>query len=141
VPQVDPGNGIVQSDEAPRPVVLFVEDEPLILIDVLDSVERAGFQILGTHSADEAIKILEGRNDIRVVVTDIDIPGSMDGLKLAQAVRDRWPPIELIIASGKYNLRDEDLPVRGRFFPKPYDVSRLAQTLHELTSSGGGQRA
>ena len=141
MPQVDPGNGIVQSDEAPRPVVLFVEDEPLILIDVLDSVERAGFQILGTHSADEAIKILEGRNDIRVVVTDIDIPGSMDGLKLAQAVRDRWPPIELIVASGKYNLRDEDLPVRGRFFSKPYDVSRLAQTLHELTSSGGGRRA
>ena len=94
----------MQTNDAPTPVVLFVEDEPLILIDVLNFVERAGFQVLGTSSADETIRILEGRNDIRVVVTDIDIPGSMDGLKLAQAVRDRWPLIELIVASGKCNL-------------------------------------
>ena len=83
-------------------------------MDVLDSLEQAGFQALGAHSADEAITILEGRNDIRVVMTDIDIPGSMDGLKLAQAVRHRWPPIELIVASGKYqSLQDSrESPVR-----------------------------
>ena len=123
----------MHTSDMSRPVVLLVEDEPLILIDALDSFERAGFHSIGSHNADEALGILEGRKDVRVVVTDINIPGSMDGLKLAQAVRYRWPPIELIVVSGKYNFRDEELPVRARFFAKPYDVSRLTQALRELT--------
>src|SRR5438046_1214194 len=127
----------VQTNGVQKPVVLVGEDEPLILIDVLDVLEQAGFQALGAHSADEAITILEGRNDIRVVMTDIDIPGSMDGLKLAQAVRHQWPPIELIVASGKYQFSDEELPIRGRFVPKPYDVSRLTHTFRELTGLSG----
>jgi CheY-like chemotaxis protein len=123
-----------------RPAVLVVEDEPLILLDVVDFIGSAGFTALGVHNADEAIRILEGRNDIRAVVTDIDIPGSMNGLKLAEAVRNRWPPIEFIVVSGKYHFRDEDLPVRGRFIPKPYVPSLLIRTLHEimgLSSSAG----
>jgi CheY-like chemotaxis protein len=123
----------VRTIDAKKPVVLVVEDEAVILMDAVDLIERAGFQAIAVFNADEAIRILEGRNDIRVVVTDITLPGSMDGLKLAQAVRHRWPPIELILVSGNYYLRDEDLPVRARFFPKPYNPSRLTQTLRELT--------
>ena len=64
--------------------------------------------------ADEAITILEARKDIRIVFTDIDMPGSMDGLKLAHTIRERWPPIELILTSGHFDLRDDEIPERGR---------------------------
>ena len=83
-----------------RPVVLVVEDEPLMLMDALDLVTGAGFEAIGAKNADEAILILENRNDIRVVFTDVNMPGSMDGIKLAHAVRNRWPPIEIIVTSG-----------------------------------------
>src|SRR5277367_2584044 len=83
-----------------RLVVLVVEDEPLMLMDALDLVTDAGFEAIGAKNADEAIRILENRNDIRVVFTDVNMPGSMDGIKLAHAVRNRWPPIEIIVTSG-----------------------------------------
>jgi CheY-like chemotaxis protein len=66
------------------------------------------------------LRFLEARKDIRIVFTDVDMPGTMDGLKLAHAIRTRWPPIELIVTSGHFNLSDADMPERGRFFPKPY---------------------
>lgn len=74
--------------------MLVVEDEPLLRMNAVDMIETAGFQVLEAGSADDAIAILEKRDDIRVVFTDIQIPGSMDGLKLARAVRGRWPPIK-----------------------------------------------
>ena len=79
-----------------RLVVLVVEDEPLLLIDAVDLVTEAGFEAIGVKSADEAIRILESRDDIRIVFTDVNMPGSMDGIRLAHAVRHRWPPIEII---------------------------------------------
>jgi CheY-like chemotaxis protein len=75
---------------------------------------------LRAANADEAIAILVSREDIRIVFTDIDMPGSMDGLKLARAVRERWPPIELILISGHFDIRQDEIPERGRFFSKPY---------------------
>ena len=77
--------------------MLVVEDEPLSRIHALNLVEEAGYVAIEASNADEAISILEARKDIRIVFTDIDMPGSMDGLKLARAIRDRWPPIELIL--------------------------------------------
>jgi PleD family two-component response regulator len=76
-----------------RPVVLAVEEEPLILLLAVDMIRAAGFEPLCASNADEAISILESRNEIRIVFTDITMPGSMDGIKLAQSVRGRWPPI------------------------------------------------
>jgi CheY-like chemotaxis protein len=87
-------------DRSHRPVVLAVEDEPLTLMLAVDMIRDAGFEPLWASNADEAIRILESRNDIRVVFTDINMPGSMDGLKLAQAVRGRWPPIKIIVTFG-----------------------------------------
>jgi CheY-like chemotaxis protein len=118
-----------------RLVVLVVEDEPLMLMDALDVVTEAGFQAIGAKNADEAIRILEGRADIRVVFTDVNMPGSMDGIKLAHAVRDRWPPIEIIVTSGlTVENVQELLPERGIFFPKPYTPAQVASALKRLAA-------
>ena len=77
--------------DAGRPVVLIVEDELLIRMHAVDMIESAGFDVVEAENADEAIAILERRADITVVFTDVNMPGSMDGLKLAAAVRGRWP--------------------------------------------------
>jgi len=103
-----------------KPVVLVVEDEPLILSDAAAMIQDAGFDVIEARSADEAIEILTARSDIRVVFTDIEMPGSMDGLRLARVVRDKWPPVELIVTSGRRKLVDGDLPERGRYIGKPY---------------------
>jgi CheY-like chemotaxis protein len=118
-----------------RPVVLVVEDEPLMLIDAVDLVTEAGFEAIGTKNADEAIRILESRDDIRIVFTDVNMPGSMDGIKLAHAVRHRWPPIEIIVTSGLTLANVQELlPERGVFFPKPYTPAQVASALHRLAA-------
>jgi DNA-binding LytR/AlgR family response regulator len=85
-------------------------------------------------NADEAIKILEARDDIRIVFTDINMPSSMDGLELAAAVRGRWPPIEFIVTSGHHSPTTDDLPKRARFISKPYTNCQIARALTELTA-------
>lgn len=117
-----------------RPVILVVEDEYFLRMNAVEMIEAAGYVVLEASNADEAIEILEHRDDIRVMFTDIQMPGSMDGLKLAQAVRGRWPPIEILATSGRVMLGEQDLPARGRFIPKPYSAAQIAKTLNELTS-------
>jgi CheY-like chemotaxis protein len=102
-----------------RPVVLVVEDEFFLRTNAVLMIEDAGFDVLEAANADQAIEILEDRPDVHVIFTDIQIPGSMDGLKLAHAVRGRWPPIKIIATSGHVDLRTDDLPEGGRFLPKP----------------------
>ena len=114
--------------------MLVVEDELFSRLHAVDLVERAGYKAVQAATADEAIAILEARKDIRIVFTDIDMPGSMDGLKLARAIRDRWPPIELILTSGHFHLNDGDLPARGRFFPKPYRDEQIISALQGFVS-------
>jgi CheY-like chemotaxis protein len=118
-----------------RPVVLVVEDDFLIRIGAVEMIEAAGFDIVEAANADEAIKILEVRLDITVVFTDIQMPGSMDGLKLAAAIRGRWPPIKIVATSGIVDVRKVDLPEGGRFLPKPYSSAEIVGTLRELTSA------
>ncbi|WP_144759508.1 response regulator [Methylobacterium dankookense] len=115
-------------------VILVVEDEPLQLMMAVDLVETAGFDVVEARSADEAVRILENRLDIRVVFTDIDMPGGVDGMKLAATIRDRWPPIELIIISGKQRLQPKDLPARGVFFSKPYKRDEVTKALQRFAS-------
>ena len=110
-------------------VVLVVEDEPFVRLEAIDMLTSAGYRVIDAANADEAIAILEARRDIRVVVTDIQMPGSMDGLKLAATIRNRWPPIALIVTSGRIFVQPEDLPERGRFLAKPYSASRLVEAI------------
>ena len=116
-----------------RPVVLVVEDELLIRMDAVDMLSRAGFDVIEAVNADEAIMILESGSTIDVVFTDIQMPGSMDGLKLAAAVRKRWPPIKIVATSGVIKVGENDLPAGSRFLPKPYSPSQIVVTLRELT--------
>jgi CheY-like chemotaxis protein len=119
--------------EQRRPVVLIVEDEFLLRMDAADAIAAAGFDVVEAANADEAIEVLESRTDIAVVFTDIQMPGSMDGLKLARAVRGRWPPIKIVTTSGRIHLDANDLPEGGRFLPKPYSPSQVTGVLRELT--------
>jgi CheY-like chemotaxis protein len=122
--------------ESRRPVVLVVEDEFLLRMDAADMIKEAGFDVVEAANADQAIEILEARPDITVVFTDIQMPGSMDGLRLAQAVRGRWPPIKIVATSGHVHVREKDLPEGGRFLPKPYSPREVTGVLRELTSGG-----
>jgi CheY-like chemotaxis protein len=117
-----------------RVVVLVVEDELLIRLHAVEMIEEAGFEAVEAANADEAIRILESREDISIVFTDIHMPGSIDGLKLAHAVRDRWPPIKIIVTSGHAAVQQGALPAGGRFFSKPYQPSEIAQALYELAA-------
>lgn len=116
-----------------RPVVLIVEDEALIRMNAVEMIEDAGYEVVEADNADDAIAMLESRSDIRVIFTDVQMPGSMDGLKLAHAVRNRWPPVKIIATSGHFAGRDGDLPEGGVFLPKPYTLARITAALGELT--------
>jgi CheY-like chemotaxis protein len=118
------------------PVVLIVEDEFLLRSHAVDMIAGAGFEVVEAANADEAIEILQARQDITVVFTDIQMPGSMDGLKLARAVRGRWPPIKIIATSGQFDVGMADLPEGGRFLPKPYSPTQITGVLRELTGGG-----
>jgi CheY-like chemotaxis protein len=118
---------------AKRPVVLVVEDEFLLRMHAAEMIEEAGFEVVEAGNADQAIGILEVRFDITIVFTDIQMPGSMDGLKLAAAIRGRWPPIKIVATSGLVRIGKDELPEGGRFLPKPYNAAQIASTLRELT--------
>jgi len=113
-----------------KPIVLIVEEDGLIRMSAVHMIEDAGYPVVEACNADEAIGILERHSDIRVVFTDINMSGSMDGLKLAHAIRNRWPPIHLIVASG-LNMQDK-LPANGRFVRKPYTAEDITTALDEL---------
>ena len=117
------------------PVVLVVEDEPLLRILAVEVVEEAGFTAIEASDADEAVILLESRTDITLLFTDINMPGSMDGLKLAHAVRDRWPPIKILVVSGKKRLQSSDLPSNSCFVGKPYQASALVEELRSMVGS------
>jgi len=115
-----------------KPVILVVEDEVLVRMVAVSVAEESGFEVLSAATADEAIGILESRSDIRLVFTDVHMPGSMDGLRLAHAVRGRWPPVELLVTSALGNVTAKDLPERGRFLPKPYNAATLSRVLQQM---------
>jgi CheY-like chemotaxis protein len=114
---------------ATQTVVLVVEDEAIIRMDVVGLLVGAGFEVLDAKSADHAIAILETRPDIRLVFTDVDMPGTMDGIRLAHHVRDRWPAVLLIVASGKMVVELALLPGGTRFFRKPYSDDVLVEAM------------
>jgi CheY-like chemotaxis protein len=100
--------------------VLVVEDEMVLRMRAVDIVEDAGFTAVQAVNADEALSILESRSDIALLFSDIQMPGSMDGLKLAHAVHDRWPLIKIILVSGQVKLSDKERPADSRFLASPW---------------------
>lgn len=116
----------------PAPVILVVEDDPFLRMLTVEFVNEAGFEALEACDADQAIAILESNSKISVLFTDINMPGSMDGLQLASVVTKRWPAIEILIASGHVRLRKADLPPNGRFLGKPYLAAAMIAELNSL---------
>jgi CheY-like chemotaxis protein len=114
-------------------LVLIVDDDFLVRMNAVFLLEEAGFDTLQAGTADEAIGLLETRSDIEVVFTDINMPGSMDGIALAHAVRRRWPVVGLLLTSGYVQVRNEDVPERGLFLGKPYQPAELVQMVQSLT--------
>ena len=113
-------------------VVLVVEDEMLLRMRAVDMVEDAGFTSVEAVDADEAVAILESRSDIALLFTDIQMPGSMDGLKLAHAVHKRWPPIKIILVSGQLKLANIDIPADSRFFGKPLEAKKMIAEMQSM---------
>jgi len=113
-------------------VVLVVEDEMLLRMRAVDMVEDAGYTSLEAVDADAAFAILESRSDIALLFTDIQMPGTMDGLKLAHAVHARWPPIKIILVSGQLRLANIDIPPHSRFFGKPLEAREMIAEMQEM---------
>jgi two-component sensor histidine kinase/CheY-like chemotaxis protein len=126
----------MSSDSLAVPNVLIVEDEMMLRMRAVDIVEDAGFCPVEAVNADEAISILESRSDISLLFTDIQMPGTMDGLKLAHAVHDRWPSIKIILVSGQVNPTDLEKPADSRFFGKPLSNQKMIAALQSMVGPG-----
>lgn len=117
---------------AERSVILIVEDDFFLRMDAVDILSHAGYAAIEAGDADEAIAILETRPDILVIFTDVQMPGSMDGLQLARFVRNRWPPIKIVGTSGLADLGEKDLPEGGCFVSKPYQAAEIVRAVGEV---------
>ncbi len=117
-----------------KPVVLVVEDDALLRMDAVETVREAGFEVIEVADADTAIAHLRARQDIAVVFTDIELPGSMDGLMLAAAIRDHWPPVKVIATSGHFSCDDDRLPTGEPLLVKPYSSHVLKTAISHLVS-------
>jgi CheY-like chemotaxis protein len=114
-----------------RNVVLVVEDEPFVRLFGADLLEQAGFAVLQASNADEALHLLETHPEVRVVFSDVEMPGSLDGLGLARCICQRWPQIGIVLTSG-HRIRMEMIPQEGKFLAKPYDGKALVRHIEEI---------
>lgn len=125
----------MSSSDARSNLVLVVEDEPSIRRGVLLFLKEAGFITYEAESADEAIRILEQQDGIRLILTDINMPGSMNGLQFAHFVRNRWPPIKVIVTSGRVDVDEHDLPTEAVFVGKPYLSDHIVNVVRVMIAA------
>ena len=118
---------------AQKQVVLVVEDEALIRMHATEMIRDLGFEVIEAANADQAISLLESVPEISIVFTDIQMPGSMDGVRLVAVINKRWPPVALLVTSGQFRPRDGELPGNAHFIPKPYMLGELKNHLDALT--------
>lgn len=123
-----------QATPDPRLTVLIVEDQVLVRIFAADFLEEAGFKVFEAASADEALAVLEARPDVQVVITDVEMPGSMDGFVLARTVRERWPGVQVIVTSGRRHPGTEELPEEIPFLAKPYLPVTVINLVRQMAS-------
>jgi two-component system, response regulator PdtaR len=114
------------------PVVLIVEDDSLLRLLAFVVVEEAGCVALEASDADEAVALLESRPDISLLFTDVNMPGDMDGLELAHAVRSRWPPMKILVVSGEARPQPCELPSSSCFVGKPYSPAAMVEQLRSI---------
>ncbi len=114
-------------------LVLVVEDDPILMMNLVDYVEEAGCEAVEATRVDEAIRLLETRTDIRTVFTDLDMRGSTAGMNLALAIRDRWPPIELLMITSR-PWDEKQVPARGVVLSKPFDRRKIVQVIRTFAA-------
>src|ERR1700678_241272 len=118
-----------------QPVILIVEDEALVRLSAVGILEDAGFPIIEAATSDEALEMLEADSDVQLLFTDINMPGTIDGIALARRVHDRWPHIGIMVASANPILKTDGLPAGSRFEQKPYGPDAVVRHARELTSA------
>ena len=122
-------------------VILLVEDEVLVRMVAADVLEDAGFTVLESASAEEALRLLEIRPDVQVLFmfTDVNMPGALDGLGLAQTVHERTPGVGILIGSGRVRPDPGELPPGTRFIAKPYASSALTDAVRAVARGQQGR--
>jgi two-component system, response regulator PdtaR len=118
-----------------HPLVLVVEDEPLVRMVAAEGLEDAGFEVLEAESAADALDILNRRPDVDFLFTDVNMPGDVDGVELARLVHERWPALRIVVTSGKDHVKKSDIPDQGRFVPKPYRTHEVVHLIEEMASA------
>jgi two-component system, response regulator PdtaR len=113
----------------PKPVVLVVEDEPLVRAMAADVLEEAGFEVVEAPTADYALTVLAKRPDVRVVFTDVEMPGHLNGFELARAVQDYYHHVGVVIGSGRAAPQAGDMAPDAVFIRKPYLPATLVQAV------------
>ena len=116
---------------SPPIVVLVVDDEAVIRLIATDVLEDSGFRVVEAEDAKAALKVLADHPEVRVLFTDINMPGALDGLDLAREVHERWPYIKLVVTSGRLLPSDGEIPDFGRFIAKPYSPDILVKEIRE----------
>lgn len=112
-----------------KQTVLVVEDDILVRMLGVDILEDAGFTVLEADSADQALALLAEHDDVHLLFSDVDMPGSMNGIELARLVHARWPSIRLLLTSGHHQIDEKSLPDQGRFVRKPWTQERLMASI------------
>ena len=125
---------MAQSFDPKKYAVLVVDDDALVRAEAVDLCIEAGFATYEAKNAKQAIRCLERHLEIRVLFTDVEMPGSMDGLKLAHAVRNRWPPVTIMVTSGRVKVTKDKMPENGLFFEKPYPPAKIIRTLNAIAA-------
>ena len=117
--------------------VIVVDDEPILRFMFSEVLQDAGYTVSDAPTADEALAMLEGGCEARVVVTDVHMPGELDGFELATVIADRWPHIGVVITSGRLRPSPDDLPDESRFLSKPVSPATLTSTVQEVAATHG----
>jgi two-component system, response regulator PdtaR len=117
---------------APEPLILVVEDQAILRLYAADMLEEHGFRVVEAQNAAAALKVLETRNDVRLLFTDIQMPGALDGMDLAREVHQRWPRVLLVITSGQKKPTEAEIPDHGRFVAKPYRAAELLGQVDDM---------
>ena len=128
-------NAATATDISSR-VVLVVDDEALLRMLAADIVEEAGYAAVEARNAAEALSILEGRADICLLITDVNMPGQLDGIALAHITREKWPAVGIMIVSGRIRPDPSSLPAGSQFMPKPFDADKVIAEIRAVMTSG-----
>lgn len=123
-----------------RPVMLIVEDEPLIRMCAVDFADEAGYLGLEARDSAEALAILEGGEDVEILFTDITLPGEMDGIGLTELVAERWPRVRAMLASGALASLPADIAPKAFRLPKPYGITQFLEAVEQMKSPSGDLR-